>query len=36
MVTDREPTGIEHVFINGKKVIAGGRVEAGTLAGRVL
>jgi hypothetical protein len=35
-VTDREPAGIEHVFINGKQVMAGGRVEAGTLAGKAL
>jgi hypothetical protein len=35
-VTDCEPAGIEHVFINGKKVMAGGRVEAGNLAGTVL
>ena len=35
-VTDRNPTGIEHVFINGKQVMAGGRVEAGALARKVL
>ena len=33
---DREPTAIAHVFANSKKVIAGGRVEADTLAGKVL
>jgi N-acyl-D-amino-acid deacylase len=35
-VTDRKPTGIEHVFINGKAVMAGGRLEPGVLAGKVL
>lgn len=35
-VTDRKPTGIEHVFINGKHVMAGARVDAGALAGKVL
>jgi N-acyl-D-amino-acid deacylase len=35
-VTDRKPTGIEHVFINGRRVMTEGRVEAGALAGKVL
>jgi N-acyl-D-amino-acid deacylase len=32
----RFPTGIEHVFINGRHVLEGDRYEAGALAGRVL
>ena len=35
-VTDRKPTGIEHVLINGNHVMAAGRVEPGALAGEVL
>jgi N-acyl-D-amino-acid deacylase len=35
-VTDRKPTGIEQVFINGKRVMAEGRVEPSILAGEVL
>ncbi len=34
--TDRKPTGIEQVFINGRRVVADGRVDAGALAGEVL
>lgn len=32
----RFPTGIEHVFINGRHVLEGERYDAGALAGRVL
>lgn len=32
----RFPTGIEHVFINGRHVLEGARYDAGALAGRVL
>lgn len=35
-VTDRKPTGIEHVFSNGEQVMAEGRVEANATAGKVL
>jgi len=35
-VTDRKPTGIEHVFINGEQVMAEGRVETNATAGKVL
>ena len=33
---DRFPLGIEHVFINGRHVLAGDRYDAGARAGRVL
>jgi N-acyl-D-amino-acid deacylase len=35
-LTDQKPTGIEHVFINGRRVMAEGRVDSGALAGKVL
>jgi N-acyl-D-aspartate/D-glutamate deacylase len=33
---DRSPTGIEAVFMNGKQVLRGGRVNAQALAGQPL
>jgi N-acyl-D-aspartate/D-glutamate deacylase len=35
-ITDNAPTGIEAVFINGKQVLAAGRVESSRLPGMVL
>jgi N-acyl-D-amino-acid deacylase len=34
--TDQNPTGIEAVFINGKRVLGNGRVKESLRAGRVL
>ncbi len=35
-LTDQKPTGIEHVFINGRRVLAEGGVDPAALAGKVL
>ena len=35
-LTDQKPTGMEHVFINGRQVLAEGRVDSGALVGKVL